>query len=49
MRQRYSLKRLSRREWKEIEEVLLDELDTQCWYGVTYCSLLGGEIFLALQ
>lgn len=49
MRQRYSPRRLSRREWKEIEEILLDELDMQRWYGVTYSMLLGGEVFLALQ
>ena len=49
MRHHYSTKRLSRREWLEIEEILLDEMDIQCWYGVTYCSLLGEEIYLAIQ
>ena len=49
MRQHYSVRRLSWREWQEIEEVLLDEIDLQVWYAVAYCTLLGGESFISLQ
>lgn len=49
MRQHYSVRRLSWREWQEIEEVLLDEIDFQVWYAVAYCTLLGGESLVSLQ
>ena len=46
MQRRYSMKRLTEREWKEIEEILLDELDIQCWYAVTFLNSYGETLVL---
>lgn len=49
MRRHYSRKQLTEEEWLEIEEVLLDEMDFQCWYGVTFLNWFGGETLVTLQ
>ena len=49
MQWHYSRQRLTAQEWMEIDEILLDELDIQCWYGVTFLSLFGGETLVTLQ
>jgi hypothetical protein len=33
----------------EIEEVLLDEMDLQCWYGVAFLDSFGEETLVTLQ
>lgn len=40
---------LTEREWEEIEEVLLDEMDTQCWYGITALPGFEGDVLLMIQ
>lgn len=49
MQQHYSIQRLSDQEWMEIEEVLLDEMDLQCWYGVAFLDSFGEETLVTLQ
>ena len=49
MQRHYSNKRLTEREWMEIEEVLLDEIEIQCWYGITFLDCLGEETLVMLQ
>jgi len=49
MQRHYSNKRLTEREWMEIEEILLDELEYQCWYGVTFLNWFGEETLVMLQ
>jgi len=49
MLRHYSILRLSDQEWMEIEEVLLDELDIQSWYGITFLNAIGEETIVTLQ
>lgn len=49
MPEHYSQKPLTEREWREIEAILLDEMEIQEWYGVTFAPSLGGEILLTIQ
>jgi len=45
----YYFAALSRRERELLEMILLEELDVQAWFAVTYSVLLGEEVFLTLQ
>jgi len=45
----YSTIPLSFREQREYEQVLLEELETQCWYSVTWCTATKAEVFLCIQ
>jgi hypothetical protein len=49
MKINYSFPRLSQVEREYLEMVLLEEIDMQVWYSVTYSRSLGAEIFLMLQ
>lgn len=49
MSQHFSQRPLTEREWRQIEAILLDELEIQAWYGVTFLPSLGGEIVLTTQ
>jgi len=40
---------LSRREKELLEMILLEEMEIQTWYTVTYSCIIGGELFLTLQ
>jgi hypothetical protein len=49
MKINYSFPRLSQGEREYLEMVLLEEMEMQSWFAVTYMRSLGGEIFLMLQ
>ncbi|MBI2620451.1 MAG: hypothetical protein HYW57_10250 [Ignavibacteriales bacterium] len=49
MPEHYSQRRLTEREWREIEAILLDQMEMQGWYGVTFLPTLGEEILLTTQ
>jgi hypothetical protein len=49
MRLHISKQWLSEREWEEIEEVLLAEMETQDWYGIAVLESLEGEICVTIQ
>jgi hypothetical protein len=49
MKINYSFPRLSQGEREYLEMVLLEEIEMQSWFAVTYMRSLGGEIFLMLQ
>lgn len=49
MQRRFSIRRLTEREWMEIEEVLLDEMEIQCWYGITFLECFGEETLVMMQ
>ncbi len=44
-----STRPLTEREWEEIEEVLLEEIEIQQWYGITALEGFDGEVFVLLQ
>jgi hypothetical protein len=49
MNKRYSLKKLSEREQEEMQYILVEQIEQQCWYGITYLELLTDEILVTLQ
>jgi hypothetical protein len=40
---------LSRRERELLEMILLEEMEIQTWFAITYSCIVGEEIFLSLQ
>ncbi len=49
MKVRYTFARLSRSEREFLEAVLLEEMEYQTWYAVSYSKSMQGEILLMLQ
>ncbi|MEW6512191.1 MAG: hypothetical protein AB1428_14665 [Bacteroidota bacterium] len=49
MKIQYRFARLSKDQREFLEMVLLEEMDLQRWYAVTYSTILGREVFLYLQ
>ena len=49
MKINYSFPRLSQIEREYLEMVLLEEMEMQSWFAVTYSKALGVELFLLLQ
>jgi len=49
MKINYSFPRLSQMEREYLEMVLLEEMEMQSWFAVTYSRAFGGELFLMLQ
>ena len=49
MKINYSFPRLSQVEREYLEMVLLEEMEMQVWFAVSYSKALGGELFLVLQ
>ena len=45
----YSLPRLSERERERMKEILLEELDTQCWFGIAFSAALNRELIVLTQ
>ncbi|MEK7512983.1 MAG: hypothetical protein AAB601_02175 [Patescibacteria group bacterium] len=49
MKHQYRFKPLSDSEREFLEAVLMDEVEVQSWYAVTYSSILAEEVFLTVQ
>ncbi len=49
MKANYRFGRLSRSEREFLEMVLLEEMDRQVWYAVSFSPTFGKEVFLTLQ
>lgn len=49
MRIQYRFARLSKDQRELLEMVLMEEMDVQRWYSVTFVAALGREAFLTLQ
>ena len=49
MKKRYRFTELSKDEREYLEMILLEEMDMQSWYAVTFSSLFGEELFIAIQ
>lgn len=45
----YYFAHLSSAERELLEMILLEEMEIQAWFTVTYSNILGEEIFLTLQ
>ena len=49
MRRRYTFAHLSKWEREFLEAVLMEEVEIQAWFAVTWCDLLGEETLVTLQ
>ena len=49
MKINYRLRQLSRSEQEYIEMILLEEIELQGWFAVTYNPMMNEETFLTLQ
>jgi hypothetical protein len=49
MKMNYRFSQLSKDEREYLEMVLLEEMDIQSWFAVTYSSIFGEEVFLTVQ
>ncbi len=49
MNTNYYFARLSRSEREFLEALMMEELEIQTWFAVTYSSFISGEIVLTLQ
>lgn len=44
-----STRPLTEREWEEIEEILLEEMEIQQWYGITALAGYEEDVIVLLQ
>lgn len=49
MQYHISTRPLTEEEWEQIENILLDELEIQVWYGVVVLRTLEGELLIPIQ
>ncbi len=49
MKKTYRFAQLSKNEREFLEMVLLEEIDIQAWYAITYSCILAEEIFISVQ
>jgi hypothetical protein len=49
MRIRYYFGRLSKEQQEALVAILLEEMDMQAWYAVSYSTIMGGEILLPIH
>jgi hypothetical protein len=49
MKMNYRFSPLSKDEREYLEMILLEEMDVQSWFAVTYCTLFAEEVFLSIQ
>lgn len=49
MRINYRFAQLSKTEREMLEMILMEEVDSQAWYVITFSRMLGGELFVTVQ
>jgi len=49
MKMHYRFSPLSKDEREYLEMILLEEMDVQSWFAVSYSTLFGEEVFLSIQ
>ncbi len=49
MKRKYRFSELSKDEREYLEMILLEEIDVQSWYSITYSSIFGEEVIIAVQ
>lgn len=43
------MRKLSLRELEEMEYILLEEIEQQCWYSIAFVGSVGDEILITIQ
>ena len=49
MKRHYFFRHMSKSERKFLQSVLMEELQIQSWYAITWSALLGGETIVNVQ
>ncbi len=49
MKKTYKFSQLSKGEREFLEMILMEEIDMQAWYAITFSSILGEEVFMSIQ
>lgn len=49
MKKQYRFLELSREEKEYHEMILMEEIDLQAWYAITYSTVFGEEVFMTVQ
>lgn len=49
MKKQYRFSPLSKDERELLEMILLEEMEVQSWYAVTFSAIFGEEVFLTIQ
>jgi hypothetical protein len=49
MKKQYRFGELSKGEREYHEMILMEEIEVQSWYAITYSSIFGEEVFLTIQ
>lgn len=49
MKKSYRFSELSKAEREYLEMILMEEIDIQAWYAVTYSAIIGDEVFMCVQ
>jgi hypothetical protein len=49
MKKQYRFVELSRGEREYHEMILMEEIEVQAWYAITYSSIFAEEVFIAIQ
>jgi len=49
MKKLYRFHELSKNEREFLEMILMEEIDVQAWYAITYSSVLSDEVFMCIQ
>jgi hypothetical protein len=49
MKMQYRFAELSKGERELHEMILMEEIDVQAWYAITFSSIFGEEVFLTVQ
>lgn len=49
MKKSYKFGQLSKGEREYLEMILMEEIDVQAWYALTYSCILSEEVFMCIQ
>lgn len=49
MKKLYRFNELSKGEREFLEMILMEEIDVQAWYAITYSCILSDEVFMCIQ
>jgi hypothetical protein len=49
MKKLYRFNELSKNEREFLEMILMEEIDVQAWYAITYSCVLSDEVFMCIQ
>ena len=49
MKKTYRFSPLSKDEREYLEMIMLEEMDVQAWYAVTFSTMFGEEVFVCIQ